>query len=391
MNIPIVVVAYNRLDSLSRLLDSLRKARYPKADVELIISIDHGDNQDVVEYAEAFSWPHGKKTVRTFSENQGLKRHILSCGDLTQSYDGIILLEDDLYVSRDFYCYALEACAFLGEESRVGGISLYNHRTTLMNSRLFEPVCDGYDNWYFQFASSWGQIWTKQQWRAFRDWYQENEAYDFQASLKIPHHIKAWGKHSWLKYYIAYLIETDRYFMYPRTGFSTNFSDAGVNHAVNDTLFQVPLMCSAGEGSLNLRFSSLEQSQAVYDAWFENRKLEVALGAEGVCVDLYGEKEWFENKPYLLTSSRLSGAEAIRTFGREMRPQDMNILENIPGDRLTLYRLGENARKIDGGFTDKAEEVDYFFRGMVYRFKKTVVRMFLKETVQKIKRRLCRK
>ena len=101
-NIPIVVVAYDRLHSLKRITDSLLQAEYPQG-AELIISIDRGDNRQVLEYADSLSWPFGEKRVIYRPENLGLKRHILCCGDLTQDYDGIILLEDDLVVSPDFY------------------------------------------------------------------------------------------------------------------------------------------------------------------------------------------------------------------------------------------------------------------------------------------------
>src|SRR5574344_1345043 len=100
-DIPIVVVAYNRLESLKRILASLSRGEYPREPVELIISIDRGDNQEVLQYADAFPWPHGEKRVIYRPENLGLKRHILTCGDLTQDHDGIILLEDDLVVSPD--------------------------------------------------------------------------------------------------------------------------------------------------------------------------------------------------------------------------------------------------------------------------------------------------
>ena len=61
-DIPIVVVAYNRMDSLKRILGSLLNAEYPAA-AKLIISIDRGDNADVLNFAEEFSWPFGEKQV----------------------------------------------------------------------------------------------------------------------------------------------------------------------------------------------------------------------------------------------------------------------------------------------------------------------------------------
>ena len=152
-NIPIVVVAYDRLHSLKRITDSLLQAEYPQG-AELIISIDRGDNRQVLEYADSLSWPFGEKRVIYRPENLGLKRHILCCGDLTQDYDGIILLEDDLVVSPDFYRYAQECFGFIQAQDRIAGAALYNHRLSQLTEKIFEPLEDGFDNWYFRYACS---------------------------------------------------------------------------------------------------------------------------------------------------------------------------------------------------------------------------------------------
>ena len=105
LKIPIVIAAYNRLEPLTRLLQSLAKAVYP-LDVKLIISIDGGGgNQTIIDTANRFEWKHGEKQVIVHDVNLGLRKHILKCGELTKYYDGIVLLEDDLYVSPYFYTY----------------------------------------------------------------------------------------------------------------------------------------------------------------------------------------------------------------------------------------------------------------------------------------------
>ena len=82
----IVAVAYNRIDALERLLNSVEAARYDDDDITLIISIDHGGGNEIVRFAERFNWSHGNKIVRTFSENQGLKKHIIQCGEKYENY-----------------------------------------------------------------------------------------------------------------------------------------------------------------------------------------------------------------------------------------------------------------------------------------------------------------
>ena len=387
-DLPIVVVAYNRIESLKRILGSLLQGEYPE-NAPLIISIDRGDNQDVLSYAQSFSWPFGEKQVLYQQENLGLKRHILQCGGLTQSHDGIILLEDDLYVSPDFYRYALECLEFVKGKDQIAGVALYNHRLSQLTDKIFEPLDDGYDNWYFQYACSWGQMWTKEQWSLFSNWLERNADYDFGASPKIPGHIKEWGKNSWLKYYIAYTIETNRFFLYPRVARTTCFSDAGVNFAIKTGLFQVPL--AQGGRRDTLRLSEIPESRAVYDAWMENLWLRKALDRENLCVDLYGAKECFEGKDYVLTASRIQGAELLQTYGREMRPQEWNVLAKVPGEELRLYRLGPDARKIPPTAQERGADVAYHIRGITYPYKKVILSLFWRETLEKVRKKLFKK
>lgn len=384
-DIPIVVVAYNRMDSLKRILGSLLNAEYPAA-AKLIISIDRGDNADVLSFAEEFSWPFGEKQVIYQEKNLGLKAHILKCGNLTQQHDGIILLEDDLYVSPDFYRYAQECYAFVLGKDRIAGVALYNHRLSQLTEKVFEPLDDGFDNWYFQYACSWGQLWTREQWALFQNWLAENGDYDFEASPRIPAHIRDWGKHSWLKYHIAFTIETDRLFLYPRAARCTCFSDAGVNFSHKENTFQVPLALGGRQG--RLRLSEPEQSRAVYDGWMENLWLRKALKEENLCVDLYGSKESFEGKKYLLSSAQVENARVVARFGREMRPQEWNVLEKIPGDRIRLYELTDASQKKPLPGKARREDAEYFIRGISYPYKKTIFAMFVQETIAKIRKKL---
>ena len=90
-NIAIVAVAYNRVSSLNRLLNSLLKANLTEA--PLIISIDKSDTNIVEEFADTFTWPYGEKTVIKHETNLGLRSHILSIGQLLNKYEAVIVLE----------------------------------------------------------------------------------------------------------------------------------------------------------------------------------------------------------------------------------------------------------------------------------------------------------
>ena len=120
----IVIVTYNRELSLKRLLESIKNAKYTEKNITLIISIDYSNKQSVIKnIAEEFEWPYGNKIIRTYKENQGLKKHVLSCGDLTDEYEGVIILEDDLYVAEDYYSYAKAALNFYENNEKIAGIA----------------------------------------------------------------------------------------------------------------------------------------------------------------------------------------------------------------------------------------------------------------------------
>ncbi len=339
----IIVVAYNRVGSLLRLLDSLANAYYPEGvDVPLIISVDKSGSTAVEDIARNFEWAHGEKTVRTHEANLGLKKHVLECGDISKDYDGVIILEDDLYVSPSFYMYTLEAFRAVRMEKKIGGISLYSHRLNVHAREPFEAIDDGYDNYYMQFASSWGQAFTADQWGGFKEWYEQHCEEDVAAD-NVPPNVSSWSDKSWLKYYIKYLIDTDRYFLYPRVSFTTNFGDEGEHMGSEASDLQVPLAGIRKYGQIDLHFSDLEGSGSVYDAYFENMRLSKDIEgiADGdVTVDMYGKKQSSGYARYVLSGNPLP-YKTVRSYGRRLRPIDANVLYKIDGSDFFLYDTGE--------------------------------------------------
>lgn len=329
---PIVVVAYNRANSLKRILRFISQGFYPEGNIPLIISIDKGNNDDVIKIANDFEWAHGDKQVICHDVNLGLRAHIIECASRSREYGSVIILEDDLLVSPNFYNYVQAALAYSEDKEYIGGISLYNHQYNVHTSDPFWPVEDGYDNWYFQFASSWGEAWSYKQWQRFYDWYVVNKDKPLESD-NFPPYVAAWSSKSWLKYFIKYLIESDEYFLYPRISLTSNCSDKG-EHAIggDNTAFQIPLLYANKKA---YEFSSLQSSKAVYDAFYENRRVAEKLGHGSVTVDLYGYKPVCKTR-YLLTG-KLLNYKIVDSFSCSMRPHEMNVLERLPGNDLFLY------------------------------------------------------
>ncbi len=178
LNVPIVVVAFDRVHSLARILASLDRSVYP-SQVKLIISIDGGGPEEVFELATHFQWRHGEKEIICQPENLGLRAHILKCGHLALKYDGIVLLEDDIYVSAYFYQFMLAAQTRYANDLNISGVALYSPRYSETACLPFMPIEDGYDVFFMQLACSWGQSWLSRQWHDFETWYEKTKTKPF--------------------------------------------------------------------------------------------------------------------------------------------------------------------------------------------------------------------
>lgn len=330
----IVVIAWNRPRSLLRLLNSIAAARIPQG-TTLHISIDAFQFPDVVDCARDFSWPFGEKVVQAHTERLGLRMHVLHGGGLAQRYGSIVLLEDDLVVSPEFYAYALRALDFFAHDSQVAGQSLYAYEVAESSLRPFRPWMDGSDNWFLQMPSSWGAAFSAAQWDAFIQWLNASQ----QDKWLLPKYVQAWSAQSWKRLHVAYLIATGRFWAYPRFSLSTNFEDAGV-HATTKGLFQVPLLM----GERDWHFSSLAGSAAVYDAHFDPLPAQIqaicpVLKGYGFDVDLQGAKSVeFLLSEHVLTTRQ--GGETTMAFDGAALPLEANLSLQLPGNAIRLVRNG---------------------------------------------------
>ncbi len=332
----IVAVGYNRPAALQRLLTSVGNAAYDGGDVTLIISIDHSDAQaEVRAVAEAFDWPHGEKIVRCFDTRQGLRAHILQCGDISETYGVVVILEDDLLVAPGFYRYLSAALAFYGDDPALAGISLYSHAWNGYADVPFIPQQKEFDTYLGQFSITWGQCWTARQWQRFKSWYAANTGNITRFYSRMPKDITTWPETSWGKYFVCFLLENDLYYVIPYVSLSTNCEELGQHAAGNSDAHQVPLLDGACK---QYRFAPVEQAIR-YDLFFERVGLDLSaygIAAKDVCVDLHGQKNATFDRRYLL-SCKTYALPIKRSFGMRMRPIEANIAYNIPGNDVFLY------------------------------------------------------
>ena len=378
----IVVVAYNRPRSLARILSSLKNAIF-SSNARLIISIDNDEpnNIDVKRIAEEFLWPYGQKEVRYQEKHMGLRDHILQCGSLSMEYGSVIILEDDLYVSPHFYDYTVQALEYYCVNNQIKGVSLYNQPVQENVQYPFSPIYDNSDVYFMQFPSSWGQAWTENQWRDFMDWYASKP--DLKA-INIPPFVRRWrSENSWKKFFCAYLVDKNKFFVFPRFSLTTNFNDPGIHLKKS--------MNYTGQSPLRLfgqpyRFKNIGDSPSIYDVNLELMPqcidtLSSHLHAYSYELDLYGTKDLKRvNKPFLITSR--PSKRPIIGFKRALKPHEMNIIYNLEGKEFVLTRV-EDILPIKNKYEEIIHNYRYFYTGYILGWK-TQLYYYAKKTKGKL-------
>ncbi len=384
MPVAIVVNAYNRPAALARLLASLQQAAYPTdTPVSLIISIDHGGSADVRTLAGNFVWSHGPKEVIPQAQHLGLVQHFFACGDLTQRYDAIIYLEDDLTVSPVFFAYAAQALSFYQHADRVAGLSLFGLWFNGYTQQPFVPLADGSDAFFVQVPYTQGLAFTHAQWTNFDEWRHSPLA---TAAPSVPLHA-AWSRfdrEDWFPLLAKYVITTDRYFVFPRASHTTGWGDVGTHFAQASRFFQVPLQC----GKRKYDFNAIDDSVAVYDSFFELQpdrlnRLTDRWHSYDYTLDLYGIK----SRSNLLTEYALTSRPCrspIASFGKTLWPIEMNVIEQVPGAEICFCRTADIRWDRRSRLRLWHSNYEYFARGRTPRLT-TILKLALAKSLPRVR------
>lgn len=340
----IVVVAYNRPDSLTRLLESVSRIQ-TQFTPHLYISIDnaHEGNAAVESVAKTFDWPW-EKTVVKHPENLGLREHILKCGGLCETYGSAIILEDDLIVSPSFYDKAVQMLEAYSDAANVAGISLYTYPYNESAGIPFKPVKGTGDVHLMRQVSSWGQAWTAGQWRRFITWYEPRKTSPLSSSL--PANIRSWPESSWKKYFIDFVSSNDQYIVYPNRSLTSNCGDPGTHFAHKYDLFRTEL--DIGTAPLNLpEASNIDIRYDIHHEleWEVICRFNPELAEYEFDVDIHGMKAQEHLTSDLILTSR-ECRRPICSFGCDYHPIELNVLLGVGGDHIHL------ARKEDVIFTN---------------------------------------
>jgi len=333
MELPaIIAVGYSRVQGFRRLLGSINNAAYPgEGCIKLVLSLDGGADWRVVDIAKQFQFKHGTCEVIIRDRNLGVREHLLWCGDQTRKYGAVIVLEDDLVVDPHFYAYAVAAQETYGEDRQIAGIALYSPAYNEYAHLPFIPRFSGFSCYFMQVVCSWGQLWNRGQWDAFRRWYDRNGSQDaVDRCEKLPDRVKRWPESAWDKYFCAYLAACDRYFIYPYRSYTTNFNDPGGQHSRKATnRFQVP-MADPLRPPDRFRFEPFPISKNRFDAFMEPEPHVIGkffeLAPSEVEIDVYGLKplRLLRRKTFCLTTRRVTNP--VKRFSLRIVPYELNLL-----------------------------------------------------------------
>lgn len=187
---PIIVFAFNRVDTLQNTIESLKKNKEAK-DSELYVFVDgprlnkYGEKELVLAVQEYVKTITGFKNISyKFSEtNKGLAQSIISGTTLViNKYGKVIVVEDDLYVSPCFLTFMNILLNKYRNDQRIFQISGYGLKIKV-------PAEYKYDIYMHIRAHSWTWATWKDRWDTV-DW----EVKDYQDLVQNKKKQKAFNK-----------------------------------------------------------------------------------------------------------------------------------------------------------------------------------------------------
>jgi hypothetical protein len=261
--IHIRILGYKRDQALVRLMTQLNdEVDFMGDKVDLHVSIDGGPLGNAsYNSAKAFKkvWKHGSFFLRQFSTRKGI------VGQWTGAWDGIsftpndvlVVLEDDVKVSSEFYRYlkaALPKYRYESVDSNVFGLG-FEIPSIVIGETIGYSCCGkkspgslaskDHTMYRYQLPGTWGTVLFPEHWKSFLEWFDQHRKLQLRhAFTPCVHTLKTnvWWEakpesvfSAWL---VRYLFEKGFYMLYPnfgklKVGLSASFREAGEHSRSN--------------------------------------------------------------------------------------------------------------------------------------------------------------
>lgn len=278
-SISIHVFGWQRYTCLSRTLTSLNQACYPEGgSIPLTVWFDKGYNQESFEIALNSTWTHGKKIVRTFHSQMGVRGIWMNFWPEPQDHEIRLVFEDDTEVSRAYFDFFVNimnsyfdpsknADLLAAAEANVVGVALYrqaldeiNYPFKMWNGRKYadSPL------FLYSIPCSWGSAIFGWHWKDFYKFFNTRTQlpfYDFSqeegdlgsgftkknighSALYLPScRCNTWAT-SWKRFFIDFMYGRGLTMVYPNEpnlkGYSTTHAATGAHTGVYKTTKRNP-------------------------------------------------------------------------------------------------------------------------------------------------------
>ncbi|XP_065849651.1 uncharacterized protein [Euphorbia lathyris] len=281
----IKVLAFNRLDSLSRCLNSLANANYDGDNVHLHVYIDHfpsgndsstaldqklDNSNGILHFVNGFNWKFGNKVVQYRTTNVGLQAQWLEAWWPSSDDEFAFVVEDDMEVSPLFYRFVKTVIVnfyynVTTYSPSIYGISLQRPRYLFEQKKSVQLHCcevivdfmdldafhsptfskhgnkiqldSGTRLFLYQLVGTWGQVLFPKPWKEFRLWYDNHKAKGikpFLDGMVTTGWYKKMGEKIWTPWFIKFIHYSGYFNIYTNLGheraLSVSHRDAGVNY-----------------------------------------------------------------------------------------------------------------------------------------------------------------
>ncbi|KAL3884477.1 hypothetical protein ACJMK2_024615 [Sinanodonta woodiana] len=177
VDLSVIVIVYNRAESLQRLLESLNNAQFYGDNIALHVWIDRSQNGTIdsstYKVARDFTFTHGQYYVHNQTCHVGIYGQWIGAWYPRNSSSEIaVILEDDLTVSPYFYKWLKVVHNKFDNRPDINGYSLQGVSIKHgIDQDGFLDVNKTHKAFLYPILGTWGFSPNNRNWRAFSDWY----------------------------------------------------------------------------------------------------------------------------------------------------------------------------------------------------------------------------
>jgi hypothetical protein len=336
----VLIIAYNRIDYLNRLIRSLRNQKSYTSDYKLWFVIDYSEIQSEIIECITNSNLEFEFEIIARDVNYGLKKNVIeSVTEIFEKIDSqqLIYLEDDLVLSPYTFNYIEAVHRAKLDLDRLFGISLYAQTKNEWNG--FYLNFTNYNSFFAAILpASLGSIFFKNKWSLFRNALDATYGYALPEDSNHELPLLSWSNtNSWKKELLKFCVVQDLFTLYPKVSCVAHMGNAGTNVNISSNAFFNSTMLYTP-----CDFEDIDMEKIDFlDIFFEYNPIffkDVIDSADikNVVVDLYGLKKIKNLDSYYLTSKKCKNSKM--SFGFEYGFLPSNILEKLDGNYFSLAR-----------------------------------------------------